>query len=87
MRKIYRKGENWKKWSMTMGPEEPLDLDDPVVNDKGMKVDSINVRTDDDEYLHAVSGRPWTIFGQYLTVWLWMPPFSMDQDFLNNLMI
>ncbi|PPD99575.1 hypothetical protein GOBAR_DD03400 [Gossypium barbadense] len=26
-------------------PEEPLDLDDPVVNDKGMKLDSINVRT------------------------------------------
>ncbi|MBA0869311.1 hypothetical protein Goshw_026583 [Gossypium schwendimanii] len=26
-------------------PEEPLDLDDPVVNDKRMKLDSINVRT------------------------------------------
>ncbi|MBA0694145.1 hypothetical protein Goari_004466 [Gossypium aridum] len=97
-------------------PEEPLDLDDPVVNDKRMKLDSINVRTvsskdkllnttierinfkneediellegdekkkivdgipsitfferDDDKYLYAVSGRPWTIFGQYLTVQL-----------------
>ncbi|MBA0721954.1 hypothetical protein Golax_009448 [Gossypium laxum] len=37
--------------------EDPLDLDNPIVNDKY-----------DDEYLHAVSGGPWTIFGQYLTI-------------------
>ncbi|MBA0776683.1 hypothetical protein Gotri_011648 [Gossypium trilobum] len=56
--------------------EDPLDLDNPIVNDKY-----------DDKYLHAVSGGPWTIFGQYLTVRLWTPSFTTDQDFPTSLLV
>ncbi|MBA0567263.1 hypothetical protein Golob_012012, partial [Gossypium lobatum] len=125
--------------------EDPLDLDNPIVNDKCMKAVSIGVRTnvedfellegeakkeiidgilsitfservhqfiskcmartvplkviglendyfsvnfqDDDEYLYAVSGGPWTIFGQYLTIRPWTPSFTTDQDFPASLLV
>ncbi|MBA0838231.1 hypothetical protein Goarm_010309 [Gossypium armourianum] len=47
---------------------------------------SVNFQ-DDDEYLHAVSGGPWTIFGQYLTVRPWTPSFTTDQDFPTSLLV
>ncbi|KAH1039583.1 hypothetical protein J1N35_041326 [Gossypium stocksii] len=43
--------------------------------------------TDDDEYLHVVSGGPWTIFGQYLIVRPWTPSFTTDQYFPTSLLV
>ncbi|MBA0792592.1 hypothetical protein Gohar_017080, partial [Gossypium harknessii] len=46
---------------------------------------SMNFQNDED-YLEALSGGPWTIFGHYLIVHLWTPAFTTDQDHLNSLM-
>lgn len=47
---------------------------------------SVNFQNDDD-YLLVMSGGPWTIFGQYLSVRLWTPEFSTDQEFPKNMMV
>ncbi|KAH1031137.1 hypothetical protein J1N35_043311 [Gossypium stocksii] len=47
---------------------------------------SVNFQNDDDCLL-MMSGGPWTIFGQYLSVRLWTPEFSTNQEFPKNLMI
>ncbi|MBA0607083.1 hypothetical protein Godav_019444 [Gossypium davidsonii] len=41
----------------------------------------------DDDYLEALSGGPWAIFGHYLIVHLWTSAFTTDQDHLNSLMV
>ncbi|MBA0548948.1 hypothetical protein Golob_020010, partial [Gossypium lobatum] len=66
--------------------EDPPNPDNPIVNDKSMKVVLNDIQTDDDEYLHAVSRGPWTIFGQYLTVRPWTPSFTTDQEFPTSLL-
>ncbi|MBA0673243.1 hypothetical protein Goklo_023981 [Gossypium klotzschianum] len=122
-------------------PEEPSDLDDPIVDDKGMKMNDANTvhkfiakrmaqtlivkllgrrlshltmsnrlqvswKTkqtlqiidlendyfsvkfqDDDEYLYALSGGLWMIFGHYLTVQSWTPSFSIDQHLPQSLLV
>lgn len=42
---------------------------------------------DDNEYLSALSGELWTIFGHYLTVRPWTPRFSIDQTHTSNLLV
>ncbi|PPD75509.1 hypothetical protein GOBAR_DD27570 [Gossypium barbadense] len=74
--------------------EDPPNPDNPIVNDKIYQFIAkcmndyflVNFQ-DDDEYLHAVSGGPWTIFGQYLTVRPWAPSFTTDQEFPTSLLV
>ncbi|MBA0582316.1 hypothetical protein Gorai_024467 [Gossypium raimondii] len=68
-------------------PEEPPDLNNPIVDNKGMKNDYFSVKfQEDNEYLDALFKGPWTIFGHYLTVWRWTPAFSTDQVQPQNFM-
>ncbi|KAA3454265.1 reverse transcriptase [Gossypium australe] len=41
----------------------------------------------DEDYLEALLGGPWTIFGHYLIVRPWTLAFTTDQDHPNNLMV
>lgn len=47
---------------------------------------SVKFRTDK-EYLEALAGGPWTIFGHYLTVRPWTSTFSTDQIFPSSLLV
>ncbi|MBA0875176.1 hypothetical protein Goshw_027435 [Gossypium schwendimanii] len=96
-------GRATKKIRKRLNEPLPPIPDNPLVDEKGMAVISNDSPTaswkdkllgnldirfqDDNEYLTAILGGMWTIFGHYLMVRPWTPGFSMDQAQPSNLMV
>ncbi|MBA0632235.1 hypothetical protein Godav_001023 [Gossypium davidsonii] len=84
-----KNGRRRKRRSLTWMKEEPEEvLDQTDLQPKGKGKGEKKVRfQDDNEYLTAILGGLWTIFGHYLMVRPWTPGFSTDQAQPSNLMV